>query len=168
MISYGCEKKQDASPIKEKPFSPVQAPIQAPMDKPSEKPRSPHGELPLKGERKIVISPEVKKSWGDVKFVLEDKNTNKQSLYTARLGSEMSIPGTELKIVFGDFLPDFKMEKDIITSKTNEPNNPAVRVEISEKGRTIFSGWLYAKYPEIHAFEHHRYSIVLKEGIRRL
>jgi hypothetical protein len=166
---YGCEKKQELTPPqKTQQFAPVQAPIQTPMDKPAEKPRSPHGNMSTKGERKIILPPEIKSSWTGVKFIFEDRNTKKQSEYTAKLGSEMTIPGTELKIVFSHFLPDFKMERDVITSKSTEPNNPAVRVEIYEKGKTIFTGWLYAKYPEIHAFEHHRYGIVLKEGIRRL
>jgi len=168
IITSSCEKKQEPPPPKVQQFSPVQAPIQTPMDKPSEKPRSPHGKMSVKGERKIIIPHEIKNSWTGVKFIFEDRNMKKQSEYTAELGSQITIPGTELKIIFGDFLPDFKMEGDVITSKSNEPNNPAVRVEIFEKGRTIFTGWLYAKYPEIHAFEHRRYGIVLKEGIRRL
>ncbi len=138
------------------------------MDKPmeTEKPRSPHSNAVTKSEKKIIVPPETKNSWTGIKFIFEDRNTKKKSEYAAKLGSEMNITGTDIKIVFGEFLPDFKMEKDVITTKSNEPNNPAVRVEISEKGRRIFAGWLYAKYPEIHGFEHQRYSITLKEGVR--
>ena len=120
-----------------------------------------------KSERKIIVPPEVKRSWTGVKFIFEDKKAKKKTEYAADLHSEMVIPGTEFKIALKEFLPDFKMEKDVITSKSNEPNNPAIRVEIFEKGKPVFTGWLYAKYPDIHAFEHQRYGIVLQEGIKR-
>ncbi len=165
-IVYGCEKKQEQPPAKPQQFSPVQTPIQTPMVKPEEKPRSPHIDVTPKEQRKIIVPSDTKNSWSSVKLIFEDRNAKKRSELIVKLGSELAIPGTELKIICNEFLPDFKMERDIITTKSNEPNNPAVRVSISEKGKTIFTGWLYSKYPEIHGFEHQRYGIVLKEGIR--
>ncbi len=136
------------------------------MAKPEEKPRSPHSNVTPKNERKIIVPPEVKNSWSSVKLLFEDRSSKKKVEYTVKLGSELNISGTDLKIVCNEFLPDFKMEQDVITSKSNEPNNPAVKVIISEKGRIIFSGWLYGKYPDIHGLEHQRYVIILKEGMR--
>jgi hypothetical protein len=54
-----------------------------------------------------------------------------------------------------------------ITSGSNDPVNPAVRVEIFEKGKSIFKGWLFAKMPEIHPFENDKYGLLLKEGVRK-
>ncbi len=169
-IIYGCEKKQEPPPSKTQPFTPVQTPIHTPIAKPEvkpdEMPRSPHSNVTSKNERKIIVPPDVTKTWTGVRLIFEDRSSKKKAEFTVKLGSEMNIPGTELKVVCIEFLPDFKMERDIITSKSNEPHNPAVRVNIYEKGRTVFSGWLYAKYPDIHGFEHQRYGIILKEGIR--
>lgn len=165
---YGCEKKQDSTPQKVQPFTPVQKPIQVPIDKPEEqKLRSPHGNIVSKSERKVIVPPEVQKKWDSVRLIFEDRHIRKKAEYVVKLNSEFSLTGTDLKILCKDFLPDIKMERDIITSKSNEPNNPAVRVVIYERDQTIFNGWLYSKYPEIHAFEHPRYSIILKEGIKR-
>lgn len=164
---YGCEKKQEPTPTKTQPFSPVQTPLQTPMVKPEEKPRSPHSNATPKSERKIIVPPDVKSSWSSVNLVFEDRSSKKKAEFTVKLGSELNISGTDLKIVCNEFLPDFKMEHDVITSKSNEPNNPAVRVIIYEKGRIIFNGWLYGKYPAIHGLEHQRYGIILKEGVRR-
>lgn len=165
---YGCEKKQDPAPQKVQPFTPVQKPIQVPLVKSEEqKLPSPHGNITIKGERKVIVPPEVQRKWDSVRLIFEDRHNKKKAEYVVKLNTEFSITGTDLKIICKDFLPDFKMEKDIITSKSIEPNNPAVRTIIYERDQKIFNGWLYSKYPEIHAFEHPRYVLILKEGIRR-
>ena len=59
------------------------------------------------------------------------------------------------------------MMGSIITSGSNEPVNPAVRVEIFEKGQSILKGWLFSKMPDIHPFESDKYGLVLKEGVKK-
>jgi hypothetical protein len=82
------------------------------------------------------------------------------------IGSEFKVPNTNLRIVVGEFLPDFRMDDATITSASDMPNNPAVRVEVFENGKSIFKGWLYSKFPTIHPFEHEKYGLTLKEGIK--
>ncbi|MCX8030926.1 MAG: DUF2155 domain-containing protein [Thermodesulfovibrionales bacterium] len=169
ILIFGCQQKQEKSSEDiQKQFTPVQKPIQAPMTeaKREEKPVSPHSNITSKERRRIVLSDEIKRSWSSVRLVFEDRGTNRQTELLVKLGKEFNIANTDLKIICKEFIPDFKMDKDIITSKSNEPNNPAVQVIIYERGKAIFEGWLYAKYPEIHSFQHQRYSITLREGIR--
>ncbi|MBI4715722.1 MAG: DUF2155 domain-containing protein, partial [Nitrospirae bacterium] len=64
-----------------------------------------------------------------------------------------------------DFLPDFKIEGSLYTSGSTNPLNPAVNVLVTEGGKEIFKGWLFQKFPSIHAFKHQRFGITLKEGV---
>jgi len=144
------------------PAAPMgQMPLQAPMP--------PHGDaagMAPKVEKTIVVPAEVKGKWSKVVLDVVNKESKKSGEYTVRLNSEFKIPSTDLKIKVGDFLPDFRMNGNTLTSASNQPNNPAVKVEVFEGGKSIFKGWLYSKYPTMHPFEHPTYAITLKEGIK--
>jgi len=58
------------------------------------------------------------------------------------------------------------MSSQGIITLSDEPKNPAAQVAISEDGEVIFEGWLFKLYPEVHAFQHPRYTIILKNHIR--
>ncbi len=120
-----------------------------------------------KAEIKIVIPDDVKKSWEAVRLSIDDKKSQKSDIVTIKLGEGYDIPDSELKIKVGAFLPDFKMDALAISSISNKPNNPAVKVSILNNGGEIFNGWLYSKYPSVHPFQHDRFAIILKEGVRK-
>jgi hypothetical protein len=119
------------------------------------------------GETQIIVPESVKEKWSAVTITIEDKMTRKTSDVTINLGDEYTVPGSNLKIKVGEFLPDFKMRGNIITSSSDEPNNPAVRVTVFEDEKEIFRGWLYSKFPAIHPFQHEKYGLLLKEGIKK-
>lgn len=130
----------------------------------------PPGHGAPKGEMKVVVPDAVKGKWSSVKIVFEDKAAKTLKEYTVKLNSDFQIPNSDLKISVGEFLPDFRMQPGkpgTATSATNDPNNPAVGVKVFEGGKEIFKGWLYAKFPNIHPFEHPKYGIFLKEGVRK-
>lgn len=159
MVMVSCKKKEE-QPV---PKTPMQ---QALRSSPIQTPMSPHGNVGHKAEKKVVVPESIKSKWNKVKFVFEDKASKKSSEYTVGIGSELKVPNTNLRIVVGEFLPDFRMDEGTITSASDMPNNPAVRVEVFENGKTVFKGWLYSKFPTIHPFEHENYGLTLKEGIK--
>jgi hypothetical protein len=59
------------------------------------------------------------------------------------------------------------MTADAITSSSFEPENPAARIEVLEKGNSIFSGWVFTRFPDVHPFQHPRFSLRLEGGVRR-
>ena len=174
-----CQKKEE-QPV-------PKAAVQSPMAQPSDlnQPMPPHGQAVMpsnsngqaampphsntgsKEQKTVQVPEDVKKSWGKVKLVFMDKATKKTKEYTVNTSSEFEIQGTGLKVSVGEFVPDFKMIGSNITSGSNEPVNPAVRVEIFDKGQSIHKGWLFAKLPDIHPFESDKYGLILKEGIRK-
>ncbi|HAM51613.1 MAG TPA: DUF2155 domain-containing protein [Nitrospiraceae bacterium] len=120
-----------------------------------------------KTELKVVVPDSVKGKWSGVKLLLEDKATKKTTEFTVSLNSELKVPDSDLKVAVGDFLPDFRMDQGTITSASNDPNNPAVGVKVYEGDKQIFKGWLYAKFPTIHPFEHPKYGLTMKEAIKK-
>ncbi|MDP2166802.1 MAG: DUF2155 domain-containing protein [Thermodesulfovibrionales bacterium] len=116
----------------------------------------------------VQMSDEVKKTWTGAILLLQDKFEQSEKHVAVKLHSDYLIGNgdTALQIMLGDFLPDFSINGATITSASNEPNNPAIRVVVIENGREIYKGWLYSKFPKIHPIQHERYSITLLQGIR--
>jgi hypothetical protein len=146
---FGCDKSQD-KPAATAKSSVKQGPI---IDIPSSAPGN--GEVTERPQFNIVVPPEVKEQWTAVTIVVEDKIENKESSFTIGIGEEIKI--------------DFKMSGTVITSASAEPNNPSVGIKIFEDDQLIFPpagewGWLYAKFPKIHSFQHDRYAFVLTAG----
>lgn len=160
----GCKKKeQTPAPQAPMPHGPV---MEAPAGIPGYKAGGP------KVTFQVVVPPEVKDKWAAVKLVVEDKKIKKTQEYTVNLGGELKIPDSSVTIKIGEFFPDFKMNGNIITSASNNTNNPSVKVTIYEDGKQVFpgpgeGGWLYAKFPNIHPFQHQRFALFLKEGIKK-
>jgi hypothetical protein len=123
-------------------------------------------------EFQVVVPPDVEEEWSAVKLLVEDKKLNKTREVTVQIGGEFNISDSNLTVKVEHFLPDFKMSGPIITSGSNLPKNPAVGVIILEDGMQIFPesgkwGWLYSKFPTIHPFQHERFGLKLKDGVKK-
>jgi predicted small lipoprotein YifL len=164
LFLFGACSKKEEQPVPQAPK--MRGPI---IDSPAlqSKPRT--GQ---RAELKVVVPQEVKDSWSSVKLLIEDNKLKKTEEFTVKLGDELKIPDSKLTVKVGDFLPDFKMGIQIITSASNNLVNPAVGIKISENGTQIFPlsgkwGWLYVKHPMIHPFQHDRFKVLLKEGVKK-
>ncbi len=101
----------------------------------------------------------------EVELALERKTENafSQSIRT-RVGEKKSIKEKEIEIEPVYFVPDFVLTKENkVTTRSLEPNNPAVYVRISEKREIVFSGWLFLKYPEFNTRSPQRDSVLSLE-----
>ncbi len=115
----------------------------------------------------IVVPEGVKGTWVSAVVIIEDKSNRKSEDVTVPLNSEYKIADSDIKLVVGEFLPDFRMEGSTITSSSSEPNNPAVQMKVFEGEDEIFAGWLYSRFPAIHPFQHERFAITLKAGVKK-
>ena len=164
LFSFGACNKQEEQPVSKDP-----APRGPIMDSKSAPPG--YGTPGQKSKIKIVVPRIVKEQWTQVTIILDDKKENKKQELTLNIGDEYKIPDSQLTVQIGPFLPHFKMSGSVITSSSNEPNNPSVGFAIMEDGKKIFPpsgkwGWLYAKFPDAHSFKHERYGLTLKGGIK--
>jgi hypothetical protein len=174
-----CKKKEAQPPVPQTP-GPV-APGQMPQGPVMQGPLSPEGQQQVpgtgmmmpRGQSQIMIPDSVRGKWSAARIIFEDKIAKKKQEYTIKLNSDFIVPNSNLRITVGEFLPDFKMEGLTMTSVSNKPSNPALAIRVFEEGKQIFPapgrkwGWLFAKVPTIHPFEHPKYGIILKEGMRR-
>lgn len=128
------------------------------------------GSMPPMGggpEKTIVVPDSVKGSWKAVKIEVEYKEKKSKKQFTVPLASEFKVPDSDLVIKTGAFLPHFTMAADAITSSSNNPENPAARIEVFQNQKEIFHGWLFAKFPAVHPFQHDKYGVTLVEGIKK-
>ncbi|MDH4228610.1 MAG: DUF2155 domain-containing protein [Nitrospirota bacterium] len=113
----------------------------------------------------VVVAPEVRAKWKAATFILVDRGASAAREVTIKVGGSYDVPGGNLRISVIEFLPDLRIDNNIYTSASNDPNNPASRVVILEGGKEIFDGWLFAEFPQVHHFEHPRFGVTLKEGV---
>ena len=115
-----------------------------------------------KGRVPVSVSPDVHNKWKSVVIEVDDKQTGEQKDYVVDINKGFIIPNSKISISVLTFLPDFSMSSKEITSLSNEPRNPAVKVVVHEDGNKIYEGWLFQKLPTVHPFEHKAYAIKLK------
>ncbi|WP_407920204.1 DUF2155 domain-containing protein [Geobacter pickeringii] len=134
-------------------------------EKKAEQAASPQGQGPTKKESVVAVPESVKGKWKAVKIAVTDKTVNKESVYTVTIGSEFTIPDSNLAIKVETFLPHFTMDGTTLTSQSNEPKNPAAQIRIMEGGKEVFKGWLFSLYPTTHAFNHPKYGFTLVDFV---
>ena len=67
-----------------------------------------------------------------------------------KLGEKVSLEEENIQISVLHFIPDFVVnEKNEIFSRSLQPNNPAVFLEGWHENEKIFSGWIFARFPDI-------------------
>ena len=120
----------------------------------------------VKIDRGIVVPKEVKGQWKAVKIMVRNKiDESRSSMKTASLGSSFNLGGSGIKVTVGPFMPNFVMTKNNYSSNGNELINPAVRLRVEDKGKILFEGWAFAKYPTMYAFEHDEFAFQLMDYI---
>lgn len=116
--------------------------------------------------RSINVPPEVAKRWIAVLLKVSKKDGTAQEV-TIKVGEEKKIDNTPLSVKIEAFLPSFSMNEQEITSRGAQPVNPAARVRISEEGQADWSGWLFAKMPDVHSFPHESWRVELVGGLEQ-
>lgn len=84
-----------------------------------------------------------------------------------RPGDKVTLAGgAELGV--SRFVPDFIIGQDKqVESRSDQPDNPAAQVEITQGGRSLFSNWVFANYPNfagMHSAGEADYSVELKDA----
>ena len=76
------------------------------------------------------------------------------------IGDLFEVPDSQLKIKAAKIVPDFVRDSSgHIASRSNEPKNPAVFLEIYEGDELKDSSWAFLKYPDFHGSSESGYSL---------
>ncbi len=183
LSASGCQKKEDIKTAQEKPAMPPEPSMHEPaplgqeqmppamgkqfpkemleaIKKGEQKPES----RPVKkGHAPVVVPRDVQDKWKAVVIAVVNKQTNTEKDYVVDINKDLAVPSSKIRIKVLNFLPDFSMSPQGITSLSNELKNPAAQVVVYEGDKNIFEGWLFEKHPQIHPFQHKIYAIVLKD-----
>lgn len=85
----------------------------------------------------------------------------------AKVGERVSFEDEGIQISILQFIPDFVInEKNEITTRSLQPNNPAAFLEGWQENEKLFSGWIFAKFPDfsrIHSKKETGFSFELKD-----
>ena len=120
----------------------------------------------VKVQRAVVEPDESNGKWKAVKLLIENKkDVGRNEMKTITLGSSFLLEDSGIKVTVGPFFPNFVMSQKAYTSSGNELTNPAVQLVVKQNGKTLYTGWAFAKYPTMYAFEHEDFALKLMDYI---
>ena len=129
---------------------------------PSQTPGAPEG-IPTR----LVVPPEVGEAWSGIRVGWKDKTNGSEGVVDVPLGGAAPLPDPSLVVRADAFLPAFTMGGGAITSDGVDPQNPAARIAVLEKGKEVFAGWIFTRFPDVHPFTHPRFQLRLEGGVPR-
>jgi len=115
----------------------------------------------------LVVPPEVAQAWSGIRLGWKDKQSGKEGTVDVPLGEATPLPDPSIVVRADAFLPAFTMGGGAITSEGVEAQNPAARITVFEKGKEIFAGWIFTRFPDVHPFTHPRFQLRLEGGVPR-
>jgi len=114
-----------------------------------------------KVKREVKVPNEVKTKWKSVNLKVRDMEKNSEELISVNIGKETSIKGGNFAVKVEAFLPDYTIYDTYISSKSNEPVNPAVLIELLQGGKSVAKGWVFTNLTAFNSYKHNRYEVVL-------
>ena len=114
---------------------------------------------------RLEVPPEVAHAYSGIKIIWKDKSDGKEGTIEVPLGGGTPLPDPSLVVRADTFLPAFTMGGGAITSEGVEPQNPAARITVFDKGKEIFGGWIFTRFPDVHPFTHPRFELHLEGGV---
>ncbi len=116
---------------------------------------------------RLEVPSEVEKAYSGIRLVWRDSGNGKEGVLEIPLRGTTRVPDSSLDVRADVFLPAFTMSSDAITSSGEQEENPAARIAVAENGNEIFAGWIFTRFPDVHPFQHPRFSLRLQGGVRR-
>lgn len=182
LLASGCQKKEDIKTEQKEAAMPSEPSMHGPapagqeqmppamgkqfpkemLEAIQKKEQKPESRPVTKGHASVVVPREVQGKWKAVVIVVVNKQTNEKKDYVVGINKEFTLPNSKIKIKVLNFLPNFSMSPQGITSLSNESKNPAAQIIIYEDNKNVFEGWLFEKFPQVHPFQHKVYAIMLK------
>lgn len=120
----------------------------------------------FKSGHETVMPDDVKKAYTGVQIRVEKKAGGEPKMFDVPFNKPTPLGDTGLIIEIIAYMPNFFMDQTRISSIGTEPINPACKYTVKEDGKEDYSGWLFAKMPEVHPFPHDVYKISLSAGIK--
>ncbi|MBM4053557.1 MAG: cytochrome c biogenesis protein ResB [Planctomycetes bacterium] len=77
------------------------------------------------------------------------KDKDKQKIIEAKIGKRQRIPGSDYRVTINDYIPDAELKQEPVNESDN-PDNPAIFLQLFGSERLIAEGWLLAHANNYH------------------
>lgn len=114
-----------------------------------------------KAQRALSISPEVKARWSEAKLEVTDSNTKTKESLTIKVGSTGDLKKKGFKLKVEALVPDYSISDNRIESRSNDPKNPAVLIELFDGDKSVAKGWVFKNFPDFNSYRDDRVGILL-------
>ena len=88
------------------------------------------------------------------KLVMEatwkENGADQQQALTLRPGEPAALGAGGATVELADFIPDYVLQGNQITSQSDEPRNPAIHLQVTRPGGVTTHAWVLAKSPELN------------------
>lgn len=118
------------------------------------------GHPTMASDKEVKVSDETKKTWPEVKVEVTDSKTGKATVHTIKLGATVDL-GDSFVLEATTFLPDYSIFDEYIGSRSEEPNNPALLMRLTEGTEVQTFGWIFKKFTDFDSFKSDRFHVVL-------
>ncbi|GMR04236.1 MAG: hypothetical protein BMS9Abin23_0127 [Thermodesulfobacteriota bacterium] len=117
----------------------------------------------IKTQKDVKISKEVQEKWKEVTIKITDNASKETKSVNLKIGSTVQLTDDGYQLKVEVFVPDYAISENHIESRSNEPNNTAVLVDILKGNEVVTRGWIFKDYPEFNSYNSQRFSLVLVE-----
>ncbi|MBI5599618.1 MAG: hypothetical protein HY890_07780 [Deltaproteobacteria bacterium] len=114
-----------------------------------------------KAEKPVRISEAIKAKWKVVDIEVADSTARTKDVVKVSVGVKTPLKDTGYAVKVEAFVPDYTMMENAIESKSAEPNNPAVLVELSKGDKVVARGWVFKKFPTFNSYSNERFTLAL-------
>lgn len=94
----------------------------------------------------IEVPQSVKDKYAGVIMAVGDRKTREIKKFTVMFGKTAKVPGTDYTVKVGEYLPTWSMHENVVTSRKDEPEDPAVRATIYKSGEQVFDGFIFQRH----------------------
>jgi hypothetical protein len=160
LVFTGCDSKKKEASTEVQTEAQTKAPANHPAaDITESMAQAAHAVRPA--TREVTISEEVRNKWKEVQLQITDMAQQNTQLITLKVGDSIRLNNKGEYLVVEVFIPDYSIIDKRIESRSNEPNNPAVLVNLTYEGEVMEKGWIFKHYPEFNSFVNKRFRLVL-------
>jgi len=108
----------------------------------------------------LNIPAEVKAKWKAVELSYSGMNIPPRKMHVS-IGGEKNIDQSGLLVRVVAYVPAFRSDAGKVTSRSNQPDNPAALVQLVDKTRVLSEGWVFQKYPDFNTYHSERLHLQL-------
>ncbi len=113
-----------------------------------------------KVKTRLNIPAEVKAKWKAVELSVAGKDIKLHKLQVP-VGGDATIDKSGLIVRVVAYVPAFQSDAGAVTSSTNSPDNPAVLIQLMEKGQILNEGWVFQKLPDFNTYSNDKLQVQL-------